>query len=322
MIASIHPAEWLRFVEQEYFSSFIREGGCAIKFAVPLDDALRPILFDGLAALGEKAGYLVARIDAAETKVHMIDAIFFRTAEQIPWRALSKKVIARLALESGYAWVDAEDGALLHRLAEENRVDPQMLLLDLKKAIWNHVFQQSHLSKDFRVAMIHLCLAELSGGPDGAMTSKTIVDWLMGSNKSASAVKPYQILRRVNRTTARHLFESLVHWLRLAGYPGIVILLDAQRVMLARDPERQGLFYSKAAMLDAYEVLRQFIDGSGHLEGCFLAVVPDIAFLVDHNRGISAYEALKFRIFDEIRDTNLVNPMASLARISAAASGN
>lgn len=316
MSAVIQPAEWLRFIEQEYFGSFIRDGGCAIKFAVPLDDALRPELFDGLASSAGQAGYLVVRIDAAQTRVHLVDEIFFRTAEQVPWHIVSQKVIARLAAESGYSWVD-DTGAPLYRcLAEANQVDPQMLLLDLKKAIGNKVLNQHNLSRDFRVAMTHLCIAELSGGQDGATTMKVLTEWLTGHNKAVSAVKPYEIIRKINRTTARYFFESMVHWVRLAGYPGMVILVDAQRVMLARNPHDEGQFYSKAAVLDTYEVLRQFIDSADRLEGCFMAVVPDVAFLEDHSRGISAYEALKFRVFDEIRDRNLVNPMASLARIS------
>ena len=44
-------------------------------------------------------------------------------------------------------------------------------------------------------------------------------------------------------------------------------------------------------------------------------MVPDTAFLEDDNRGIGAYEALKFRVFDEVRDKNLVNPMAALVRL-------
>jgi hypothetical protein len=283
-----------------------------------MDDELRPILFDGLAAIGDQAGYLVVKINATETKVHMVDEIFFRTAEQIHWDILSQKVIAKLAAESGYTWEKDATGPLYLHLAQENRVEPQMLLLDLKKAIGNRVFKQHCLSKDFRVAMTHLCIAELSGGADGATTIKLLIEWLTGHNKAVSAVKPFQIFRKINRATARYFFESLVHWVRFAGYPGIVILLDARRVMLSRNPHDYGLFYSKAAVLDSYEVLRQFIDAADQLEGCFITVVPDVAFLEDHSRGISAYEALKFRVFDEIRDRNLVNPMASLVRISPA----
>ena len=190
-----------------------------------------------------------------------------------------------------------------------------MLLLDLKKAIGNKVFRQRNLSRDFRIAMTHLCIAELSSGEDGATTIRLLTEWLTGRNKAVSAVKPYQIIRKINRTSARYLFESMVHWLRLAGHAGIALLLDIQRITVARNPTEQGIFYSKAAVLDTYEVLRQFIDSAHRLEGCFIGVVPDMAFLEDHHRGIGAYEALKFRIFDEVRDRALVNPMASLVRL-------
>ncbi len=321
MTACIDAGEWLGFTQREYLADFIRAGGSAVKFAVPLEDGLRGALMDGIADIGEKAGYLVVKINAAETKVHMADEVFFRAASQVPWNTLSQMVIARLAAESGYSWAKEGEEPLYLRLAAQNGIDPQMLLLDLKKAIGEKVLKQRNLSRDFLVAMAHLCIAELAGGQDGATTIGAITDWLTGRNKAVSAVKPYQIFRKINRATARYFFESTVHWLRFAGYPGMVALMDTHRITLARNPRDQSLFYSKAAVLDAYEVLRQFIDGTDRLEGCFFAVIPDLAFLEDEGRGLSAYEALKFRVMDEVRDRNLVNPMASLARISASGRG-
>ncbi len=323
MTATIQPAEWLRYIDKEYLSTYIRGGGTAIKFAVPMEDGLRVDLFAGLAAIGNRAGYLAVNINAAETKVHMVDELFFRTAEQIPWTKLSRMAIAKIAVETGYSWVDKADGPLYGHLAEANQVEPQLLLMELKQAIWKKVFKQRNLSKDFRVAMTHLCIAELSGGPDGATAVQVLTEWLTGRNRAVSAVKPFQIFRKISRATGRHFYESLANWVRFAGYPGMVILLDAERVTLARNPRDNGLFYSKAAVLDTYEVLRQFIDAADQLNGCFLAVVPDIAFLEDQGqgRGIGAYEALKFRVFDEVRDKRLVNPMASLARISSSERG-
>ena len=301
MTATIRPAEWLRFIEKEYLAAYVPGGGSACKFAVPMEEELRSDLLGGLAAIGKRAGYLVVNIDAGVTKTHMVDELFFRTAEQIPWSKLTRMVIAKIAVESGYAWVDKAHGPLYRHLAEANQVEPQMLLLDLKQAIWKKVFKQRDLSKDFRVAMTHLCIAELSGGQDGATAIQALTEWLMGRNKAVSAVKQFQIFRRINRATGRHFYESLANWIRFAGYPGIVIALDAERLMLSRNPKDNRLFYSKAAVLDTYEVLRQFIDAADQMNGCFLTVVPSIAFLEDQSRGIAAYEALKFRVFDEDR---------------------
>jgi hypothetical protein len=309
-------------MEQEYLGGFVRDGGFAIKFAVPLDHNLSTDICNGLATVADRLGYQVVRISAVDTRIQLVDEIFFRTAEQISWPLLSRKVIARLAAEAGYAWAgEPANVPLYQQLADENNVEAQMLLLDLKKQIGNRVFKEQKLSKDFRVAMTHLCIAELSGGPDGATTINVLTEWLTGRNKTVSAVKPYQIFRKINRATARYFFESMVQWVRLAGCAGVLILVDAARLMVAKNPQDQTLYYTKAAVLDTYEVLRQFIDGADRLNGCLMVVVPDTRFLEDLSRGISAYEALKFRVFDEIRDAKLVNPMASLVRLARSAQG-
>jgi len=316
MSAMIRSTDWLGFMDREYLSTYVRDGGSAIKFAVPSDGACDALL-DGLEAIASREGFLVARIDAATTKIHMVDEIFFRAAEQIPWRPFARKIIEKLATEAGYRWSDDGAGPLYQQLAAANQIDPQMLLLDLRKAIGSQLFRYASLPRDFRVAMTHLCMAELSGGPDGEAATAALTDWLTGRNRAVSAVKPFQIFRRINRNNARHFFESMLHWVRLAGYPGVVILLNAERLMEARNPQKDGLFYSKSAIMDAYEVCRQFIDATDRLEGCFLTFVSNPSFLEDLNRGISVYEALKFRVYDEVRDRSLVNPMASLARIES-----
>ncbi len=324
MTAAIQPSEWLRFIDREYLANFVSDGGSSIKFAVPVEESLRPDLFTGLADLAGQAGYLVVAIDSGETKIHMMDEIYFRAARQVPWQILSRKVIARLASQSGYSWPEDSDSEvpLYEQIAARSNVDAQMVLVDLKKAIWTRVFNRPDLVKDFRSAMTHLCMAELSGGQEGATQIQVLTGWLTGQNKAVSAVKPYGIFRKINRATARYFFESMLHWLRFAGYTGTAILVDARRLMLARNPKDENVYYSKAAVFDSYEVLREFIDAADRMEGCFIAVIPDMAFLEDPGRGINTYEALKFRVFDEVRDRNLVNPMASLVRISAAPQGN
>jgi hypothetical protein len=192
--------------------------------------------------------------------------------------------------------------------------------MEARRWIASEVYRGQSLTRDFRVAMSQLCLAELTGGPDGETIAEVIPDWLAGRNRAISAVKPYQIFSRIHRSNARHLLESLLLWVRFAGHPGIVIILDSSRLTIARNPHDEELFYTKAAMLDAYEVLRQFVDATDRMRGCLLAVVPAAEFLdpEPENRGMGAYDALRFRVYDEIRDERLVNPMGALVRVSAA----
>jgi len=320
MIPSMLTKEWMQFIKREYMDSFVKEGGSALKFAIPLVEQARNVLVDGIDQYAKDGDYLVARVNADETKVHMFDQFFFKLADQVPWRTLCQRVINKLAFQKGYVGTVGTsdfDAPLYIRIANENRIDSNMVLMDLRRSISEQVFRYPKYARDFRVAMMHLCLAELSGGDDGANTFRVLTEWLTGRNKGVAAVKPYQIFNRISRANARYLLESMLRWVRFACYSGTVIILDIARLTLNTNPHDEKLFYTKAALLDLYEVLRQFIDGTDRMDGCFIVVVPDRAFLDEdpHDRGIGAYPALRYRVIDEIRDRHLVNPLVSLVRL-------
>ena len=46
-------------------------------------------------------------------------------------------------------------------------------------------------------------------------------------------------------------------------------------------------------------------------------VVAAPEFTTDANRGVDAYQALKLRIHDEVRDRNRDNPFSSLVRVGS-----
>ena len=191
------------------------------------------------------------------------------------------------------------------------------MLRELRPRLQDDVFRNRKLAKDFRVAMTHLCLAETIS-TDDSYEGVGLVDWLKGANRRVASVRHYSIYNSINRTNARHFFESLLHWVRYVGYAGLVMLIDNSRVTLLRNP-RDGLnFYSRSAVMDHYELLREFIDGTDRLESCLMVVVTNTAFLDEDNvgKGFGIYQALMGRIIDEVRDRSLVNPMSSLVRLS------
>jgi len=53
------------------------------------------------------------------------------------------------------------------------------------------------------------------------------------------------------------------------------------------------------------------------MEGCLIVVLASKEFLdLDDRRGLRSYEALQFRIWDEVRDKQRPNPLASLVRLA------
>ena len=319
--------EWLDVIREEYLTQFVREGGSSIKFAVPLGGVDRNDVIRGLASMAGEMNYIVARVDASETRVHMADDVFSRVASQFPWRLAARKMVLRLAREIGYRTegISAESaGSLLSAIASANSspdqpLSDEFIFRELRPKLESAVSVNRNLARDFRVAMTHLCLAETrdtSESQEGA----PIIDWLTGANRRVSSVRAYSIYNAINRTNARHFFESLLHWTKFVGYAGVVALLDDFRISLRRRPGDGLRFYTRLMVMDHYELLREFIDGTDRLESFLMVVLADEDFLDEganrSDRGMGIYRALMGRIADEIRDRTLVNPMSALVRLA------
>ena len=81
----IATEEYLDFQRKEYLADFVRKGGAAVKLVVAPDNTRAASFSVGLAETASGEGFTFARVDAAETRVHMIDQIFFAVARQIDW---------------------------------------------------------------------------------------------------------------------------------------------------------------------------------------------------------------------------------------------
>ncbi len=242
---------------------------------------------------------------------------FFCVADQIDWSGLSERVLNRLCERAGYQLPDISEMSFCERVAERNGIAVDIVKINLEQALGEEVLRRRDLAKDFRIAMTRLCLARLRGGADAPITVRALTDWLTGRNANVSAVKPYQIFNRITRTNARRLLESLIRWITISGLPGTLVLLDLARLAVAKNPRDERLFYMSVVLLDAFEVLREFIDSIDRLTHCLIAILPDASFLDETSgRGIAKYEALKLRIIDDVRAREVVNPMAVLVRLS------
>ena len=98
------------------------------------------------------------------------------------------------------------------------------------------------------------------------------------------------------------------------------MLLDNSRVTVSPNPRDDRRYYSRAMTLEHYELLREFIDGVDRLTSTLLVVASSPEFLDEdagsRARGYGIYPALRTRVMDDVRDRYLVNPAASLVRLS------
>lgn len=316
----MRPEDWLRVLRAEYLEDFVLRGGAAVKFAVPAGDPERAMLQDGLEATAAEAGYQFAGVDSAISRIHMIDKLFHEVARQVDWDALSVRFVEGLLEENGFR-VPSEQGRLdLREIAALNQYQEPELRRDIRRWLAGRIYQDPGMSQEFRVAMLRLCQAQLDPTDVSPAESGAIKEWLRGDLRLLSSLKPSLIYQKIARHNARAMLFSLVRWLRLTGGKGLLLGLDITQWMADRARTPEGcIYYSKPAVMDGYELLRQLVDGADELSNCLVVVVASPEFLTDPTRGLGCYEALKLRIWDEVRDREVPNPLAAMIRLSASA---
>jgi hypothetical protein len=307
--------DWLTFVRREYLDEFIAQGGASVKFVIPYPPLAGEGLHAGLRAAAEEGGFQFAFADSAATRIHLIDRLFHDVARQIDWDALASAYLVRLLSSQGYRLPADPDQLDLAALASANERAEPSLRQDIFRDLEREVFRDYAMSQEFRLAMIALCRSQLDRADDPVATATT--DWLLGNPVRLSSLKAALIFQRIARHNARYMLSSLSHWLRLAGRRGLILGLDVTRYALnIRPADRDGRnAYSAAAAMDAYEVLRQLVDGTDDMEATFIAIIAGPAFLTDELRGVRRYPALELRIADDVHDQYRVNPLASLVRL-------
>ncbi len=319
MQSTISLSDWFQVIDTEYLSTYVREGGSSVKFAVVSEES-KTALYQKMQSRCEELGYLLVKFDATVARAHMPQDFFFRLASQVDWRKLARLMILSLASEREFQVegisTDSE-GNVFEAIAKVNGLEPQFVIGLIRPRIQDSVYRNAKMAKDFRVCMSHLCLEE---DTHGDYSGQPLLDWLTGVNTRISSVRPFSICTSINRNTARYFVESAFYWIRRVGYAGTVVLFDNSRVTVARNPKDDLKYYTRAMTMEHYELLREFIDGIDHLDGALFVIVTSPEFLEDgsdrRSRGYGIYQALHTRVMDDVRDHNRVNPIATLIRFS------
>lgn len=318
----IDTLEYAAFLDREYLASFVRDGGAAVKFVVARDDEGAAGFSSAVRAAAEAGGYLPARVDAANTRAHMMDQVFFDVARQVDWDGLATTAVRRALAAAALPAPEGVGDVSVEAVAAHHGVNAGELSRDVNRQLQQSVHRDYAMVGEFRTAMLRLCQAQLRTGQVTEAEHAAVLDWLTGQLRQISALRSAMIFRRIGRHNARQMLFSLSHWLHTNGIAGLVLEFDVRRLTFGRRPrpdERSGVYYTRPALLDAYELLRQLIDNTDELSHCCVVVVAGPELLTDTHRGIDAYQALKLRIHDEVRDRRRDNPFSSLVRLGGEA---
>jgi hypothetical protein len=313
----LSPEGYAEFVAKEYLGDYVRAGGAAVRFVVTGSDEVASRWHRCLARAADAEGYLYIGVDAADTRAHMIDQLYAAVARQVDWRDLARRQV-RAAWEAVGLPAPSQDELTVVAVAGHHQVDVPEAARSMRRRLESAVLHDPSLAREFRLAALRLCQSELGTGDVVAAEREAVLAWLRVEPVALRLLRSASLHGRVGRHNARSLLVSLAAWRARVGGTGIVLDLDLSRLATARRPpleERLGHYYSKAAVLDAYEVLRQLVDATDSLRSAYVAVTLPPELVTDDARGLPAYSALHLRVIDEIRDRRRANPFAALVRL-------
>jgi hypothetical protein len=315
--AGMTVAEYTDFVAKEYLADYVRGGGAAVRFVVTGSEDAARRWHAGLAEAAAAEGYLYATVDAAEVRVHLIDQLYAAVARQVHWADLARRQVRAAWDEIGLP--PGESGGLsVAAVAVHNEVDAREAARSIRRHLEAILLRDATLAREFRLAVLRLCQYELGTGDVADEERDAVLAWLRVEPVALRALKAASLHTRIGRHNARSLLVSVAAWRARVAGSGLVLDIDLARLVVARRPPieaRVGYYYSRPAVLDSYEVLRQLVDSTDSLRSVLAAVALPPELVGDEARGLPAYSALHLRVVDEVRDRRRTNPFAALVRL-------
>lgn len=311
-------SSYAEFIAREYLGDYVRRGGAAVRFVVTGSDEVTARWHQQLAAAAAAEGYLYIDVDAGEVRVHLIEQLYAAIAGQLDWTDLARRHVTEAWDELGLPARDGPGELTVAVVADRHDIDPREAARSIRRQLETTLLRDPSLAREFRLAVLRLCQAELGTGQVIDAERDAVLAWLRAAPVALRDLRSASLYTRIGRHNARSMLVSLTAWQARVAGTGLVLDLDLARLAVSRRPpieERTGFYYSKAAVLDAYEVLRQLIDATDTLHGVFVAVTLPPPLVSDETRGLPAYSALHLRVVDEVRDRRRANPFAALVRL-------
>lgn len=272
---------YLKVLEEEYISSFIKDGGACFKLVVGIYGGGKTHFLYLVRDLAWRYNFATAYVTLSQN-----DCPFSKLEEV--YKGIARNITAPLTYEdllSGYTrgirnfikhWIGEKSNIL-----RENNVDVR----EINNIILDEVNTWKDLeSVSFARALKNAVKLYLDKKEDDF---DVITQWLLGEGYDSKTHKNLGILEKIDKSTAFIMIRSLVKWITYLGYSGLVILFDeAEQVPSLSRRDKDKLLSN----------LRELIDECSHQNFSNVMIfyaVPDKNFLEGRTQ---IYQALKQRL--------------------------
>lgn len=317
MIA-LHPDDWAEVIGQD-LADFIGAGGAMVRFVV--GDTVTDLAHArrSLKMLAEESKLHFFDVNGSLTKLHFPNEILAAVAEQIDFRRLMTSFLLEAVIAEGYEVPPGTEDFVLRDVANLNDILPKQVNEIINARIRSGIMRDRRLVRDMRYALWAIAREVLRGVPSNSI-GDVPKRWLTGQVSSIKELRDFGIVQKVNRYNARGLLRSLLTWLPASEWNGSIVFIDGLRLAESRNPRDGKVHYTRAALTDVYEVMREFIDETDDMSHLLLFfAMPDEFLSIDpRGRGMGAYQALQFRV-SNFSDAKFPNPLSNMVLLSTGA---
>ena len=289
------------FLRKHYLESYLPQGGSKIKFVTGRPGSGKSHFARALSAEAGALGYRTVRFSAKEVWLHDFREVYLEILRQCDISRLLDRCAAEIVKEMGYDPAEiGPDRCFLDYLTERNEGDA-LSRGEIRAALRSRFTRNPLLDNCFAA-----CCSLLCGGALGyPVLERANRDLILAYLNGDKRVKLAQLRALglspsgITKYNARHLLRSLCEAVRLAGHPGLVVVIDDMEVLLSR-AQGDAMRYTKLRREDTYESIRQLIDDIDSMRHVMFLLCFDRELMDNEDYGVKSYQALWLRIQNEI----------------------
>ena len=304
------------FWEKNYLSEYIKRGGSRIQLLTGRRGSGKSHMIEYF--LSKAGNYKTVSFSANKVWIHDFKEIYFEILRQCDLEGCLLRCGEQIVSELGYSPdnYDKTHGNFIDYLSSAGFNDP-ITKREIRFQL-NRMFLHNPLM-DYNFAC---ACALLAGGQLGhPMLEEPARDALLGWLSGRKDVK-LDALRnlglspiRISKHNARHMLRSLIEVITMAGYDGLVVAVDDLDILVSRD-SLDAIRYTRLKREDVYESIRELIDEIDTLHNVFFLFAFDRRLIDDESVGIKTYQALWFRVQNEIK-SDRINKFSGMIDLDA-----
>ena len=306
------------FWKTQYLETYIKEGGSKIKFLTGGDGAGRSLALGDYLRDAEESNYKTAYIPARKVWLHDFKDIYVAIFDAVDFESCLHACAVRVIKELGYdpgLVPDAQDFASF--LTAHSAFDP-LTKREIREKLSEMFFGNTWIDNNFAISAA-LITGSILGYPAIEPAAKDLLlAWHRGEKEArVSALRKLGLSpARISKNNARHMLRSLIEIIRISGFAGLAVAVDNLEIM-ANTSALEEIRYTKMRREDAYESIRELIDGIDTFSHFMLTFAFDKGLMEDEVCGFKSYQALWMRIQNEI-ESGRVNRFADIIDMNRA----